>query len=244
MAHHLDRSGGSLDGATPDAHEGDLAWDSVDMTRDASVEGSTPDTTHDAGATADVLPPEYTWDRTFGDTFNDYITDVSVDNSGNIYVTGLFEGTVDLGGGNLTSTSGDQDVFVLSISTDGAHRWQTVLKGISMDSHIAVDSSGNVYVTGRFPGTVDLGAGDVTSNGLDDIYITSFSSMGVHRWQKALGGIGYDAGNAVAVDSDGNIYVTGTFEGVANLGGSNATSHGGSDAFVTSFLVSSATLNR
>ena len=53
---------------------------------------------------------------------------------------------------------------------------------------VAVDGSGNVYTTGYFEGTVDFGAGDVTSAGGRDGFVTKYNAAGVHQWTTTFGG--------------------------------------------------------
>ena len=77
-----------------------------------------------------------------------------VDGSGNVLVTGTFEGTVDFGGGPLTST-GVSDIFLAKYDPNGNHIWSQRFGGTSSESvrAIAVDGSGNVLVTGSFTAT-------------------------------------------------------------------------------------------
>ena len=111
----------------------------------------------------------------FGDTDQDVGYSVTVDSSGNIYTTGLFQGTVDFdpgaGTANLTSNGG-RDVFVSKLDSSGNYLWakswgSAADPGLNADDtsrSVAVDSSGNVYTTGYFQRTVDFdpGAGTTT----------------------------------------------------------------------------------
>ena len=83
---------------------------------------------------------------------------------------------------------------------------------------VAVDGSGNVYATGYFEGTVDFGAGDVTSAGGRDGFVTKYNAAGVHQWTNTFGSDLDAAGQGVAVDSAGNVYVTGYFVGIVDFG--------------------------
>ncbi len=83
---------------------------------------------------------------------------------------------------------------------------------------MAVDSSVNVYTTGYFSGTVNFGAGNVTSAGSFDVFVTKLNAYGIHQWSTTFGGTSSDySGYGVAVDSSGNVYTTGYFSGKVNL---------------------------
>ena len=74
---------------------------------------------------------------------------------------------------------------------------------------VAVDGSGNVYTTGVFVGTVDFGAGNVTSAGGYDVFVTKRNAAGAHQWTTTFGGTGQDYAREVAVDGSGNVHITG-----------------------------------
>ena len=173
------------------------------------------------------------WTTTFGGTSSDVGYGVAVDGSGNVHVTGHFNGTVNFGAGNVTAV-GASDVFVTKLNSSGAHQWTTTFGGTSNDRAyvVAVDGSGNVHVTGYFSGTVDFGAGDVTSAGATDGFVTKLNSSGAHQWTTTLGGTGNDYGWGVAVDGSGNVHVTGYFDNTVDFGAGDVTSAGGYDGFV------------
>jgi hypothetical protein len=159
-----------------------------------------------------------------------------VDTGGNVYVTGHFNGKVDLGGGVLVSTGG-KDAFVASYTSTGQHRWSKRFGGTFQDGGygIAVDGAGNVTVTGFFSLTADFGGGGLTSAGITDIFIASYTSAGNHRWSRRFGSTSKDSGNDVAVDKSGNVYATGHFVGTADFGGGGLASAGTYDIFVASY---------
>jgi uncharacterized delta-60 repeat protein len=86
----------------------------------------------------------------------------------------------------------------------GGPYWIGVLTGATTDQGygITVDSSGNVYATGRT---------DSQSAGSYDVLITKYNNSGVIQWQRILGGASADVGRGIAVDSSGNVYITGDY---------------------------------
>ena len=178
---------------------------------------------------------------TFGSTDTDHGHGVAVDGSGNVYVTGNFEGTVDFGAGNVTS-NGSYDVYVTKYNSAGAHQWTTTFGGTGYDhaSGVAVDGSGNVYVTGYFNNTVDFGAGNVNAGDDPDAFVTKLNAAGVHQWTNTFGGTGNDIGRGVGVDGSGNVYTSGYFVGTVDFGAGDVTSNGSWDGFVTKYNAAGA----
>ena len=97
---------------------------------------------------------------------------------------------------------------------------------------IAVDSSGNTYITGSFYETVDFGGINKTSAGGSDIFALKLDSSSALQWVNNFGGINNDVGLGIDIDSSGNSYITGYFQNTVNFGGGNVTSVGSTDIFV------------
>ena len=103
--------------------------------------------------------------------------------------------------------------------TDSRHLWSKSFGGSKDDvvTSIAVDSSGNVYITGSFESsTIDFGGSALTNmNAPDysDIFTVRFDSNGNYKWGKRFGGSSADEGYSVSADSFGNLYATGYFQG-------------------------------
>jgi hypothetical protein len=148
-------------------------------------------------------------------------TGIAVDNSGNSYVTGYFDGSATFGAGEanqttLTSASAN-DVFVAKYNSSGALQWAKRAGGVGFDEAygIAVDGSGNSYVTGYFDGSATFGAGEANqtiltaAGGSLDIFVAKYNSSGALQWAKRAGGMVDEAGYGIAVDGSGNSYVTG-----------------------------------
>jgi hypothetical protein len=166
------------------------------------------------------------WARAMGGANRDEGIRIAVDNAGNVYTTGYFNGTADFDPGpdayNLTAV-GQDDIFISKLDSSGNFVWAKAMGGTNDESGsgIALDSAGNVYITGYFDGKVDFDPGPekyyLTSAGLDDIFISKLDSNGDFVWAKAMGGTSVDDGVDIAVDSTGNIYITGLFTGTVDF---------------------------
>ncbi len=149
---------------------------------------------------------------------------VAVDPQGNVYLTGFNGGTaaqfhsaVTLPAPSGGSGGGGSEVFVVKMNSTGtALTYSVVLGGGQTDvgGGIAVDSSGNAYVTGYTSSTnfpVSAGAAQNTIHGGTNAFITKVNSAGnALTYSTYLGGNGNDWGRAIAVDQSGNAHVTGT----------------------------------
>lgn len=151
---------------------------------------------------------------------------LAVDQSGNVYSTGVFEYTVDFDPGsnvfNLTAMGG-YDIFVSKLNADGNFVWAKRLGGPVNDfsSAIATDANSNVYVTGHFEGVADFDPSLYTlsfySAGGYDIFTVMLGASGVLNWAKQQGGIENDYAFAISVDASQSVYTTGYFHGTADF---------------------------
>lgn len=186
------------------------------------------------------------WAKQMGGTQADLAYALAVDASGNIYTTGVFYGTADFDPGpgtfNLSNT-GVENAFISKLDTDGNFIWAKRIGGtLAADGYsIAVDASGNVYTTGFFVGTVDFDPGigifNLSSAGIEDIFISKLDSTGNFVWAKRMGGTDGDVGHSIAVDASGNVYTTGDFWGTVDFnpgsGTFNLSSAGNDDIFIS-----------
>jgi hypothetical protein len=181
------------------------------------------------------------WSQRFGSASTDFGNSVAVDASGHAFVTGYFNETVDFGGGDRVSAGG-ADIFVAKYDAGGVHQWSQRFGSASTDfgNSVAVDASGNVFVTGFFNNTVDFGGGNLASAGVADIVVAKYDAGGTPQWSQRFGSTGDDRGYSVAMDASGDVLVTGYFSGTVNFGGGSLVSAGSSDIFVAKYGVSPA----
>lgn len=176
------------------------------------------------------------WSQRFGDASAQEAYSLATDESGQVIVTGAFDGTANFGGVNLTS-AGAKDIFVAKFDEDGVHQWSKRFGDASdnVARSVATDPFGYVIVAGDFFGTVDFGGGALTSAGFGDIFIVKFDAAGVHQWSKRFGDSFGQNAHGVATNSDSDAIITGALAGTVNFGGSDLTSAGGVDIFVAKF---------
>ena len=175
---------------------------------------------------------------------------VTNDRAGNVYVTGSLVGTADFDPGpnvtNLSST-GDRDAFVAKYTKAGALAWAKDLRGtgassVAQGGAVAVDASGNVFLSGTYTGTVnfdpnatDAAATFTSPQGGNDVFIAKYDPNGNVLWVRDVAGSAgaIDEGYALAVDGSGNVAVAGSFQNTATFGTTALTSGGSFDSFVT-----------
>jgi sugar lactone lactonase YvrE len=193
------------------------------------VSGDGPTTTSDPIST---LPPDITgtvqWGARIAGTGTEVANSLSVDGSGNVYVTGDYNSnplTLYNSDGSAFATtlpnSGLQDCFVTKYNTSGTIQWGARIAGTGSEEGVgvSVDGSGNVYVTGRYdsnPVTLYNSDGSafattLANSGNYDCFVAKYNTSGSVQWGARIAGTGGDRGYAISVDGSGNLYVTGSY---------------------------------
>ena len=132
------------------------------------------------------------WAVSAGASEWDFGCEITVDATGNSYVTGNFQGTATFGSYSITS-AGDDDIFVAKMGNSGNWLWVTQAGGTDGDGGvgITIDDTGNSYVTGRFQGTAIFGSFTQTSSGADDIFVARWMQMetvnGLQKQEEVVG---------------------------------------------------------
>jgi hypothetical protein len=177
------------------------------------------------------------WATRLGATGYDEGRGIATDSAGNVYVTGYYSGNTTFGGITLTSNAGSSDAFVVKYDTSGTAQWaESIGGGLSDHGYgIAADSSGNVYVTGRYNGNITIGTTQLTNAGGEDAFVAKYNTSGIVQWARKISGTGSDRGNDIVTDSAGNVYVTGYYENTITIGSTQLTSVGSFDVFVAKY---------
>lgn len=175
------------------------------------------------------------WVRQLGTTGDDRAYGAAVDGSGHVAVVGFSTGTLP---GAPVANAGVADAFVASYDTSGTVRWvrEFGTAGDDRAEGVTADASGNVYVTG-YSGGVLPGSSDL-NKGAADAFVTKYDTSGNRVWVREIGTSVDDVGYGIALNSCGDIYVSGRTRGSLAAPGATA---GGMDAFLAKFSASGST---
>lgn len=157
----------------------------------------------------------------------DFASNAVTDSGGNVYVSGLFRGTVDFDPGAATvslSSLGGQDVFVAKYSPTGTLYWARRIGGADdqwpIARAIALDHSGHLYVHGGFQGPTDFDGDNIvdattvnhpqgTSPQTDAFVMQLETATGVTSWTRTYGGDYDEQWQGIDVDADGSVWLSG-----------------------------------
>ena len=164
------------------------------------------------------------WAKKSGGIGSDAGRAISVNNLGEIFITGYFEGTAYFDSEVLIDSN--SKVFITKYDVDGNVIWAketNVRYGRGLGPHIASDDFGNCFITTHME----------SSRGTN-IYVAKYDSNGDMVWSRIIdsqpqytGNYTYDYGRGIAVDSIGNVFVAGTFDDILNFASDTLNCSGG-----------------
>ncbi len=179
----------------------------------------------------------YLWVKGIGGSWEDHVHNIALDTNGNIFVTGLLTPASDAFFGIDTLHAYPGDIFLAKYNSAGIEQWAKMAGGSTLDevNAIAVDNAGNAYLTGDFQNVATFGSHTLGNNGGQDIFISKYNSSGTILGSTSVGGPSDDVARGIALDGNGDLYITGSFKDTCKFGGVTANrliSAAGSDAFV------------
>lgn len=190
------------------------------------------------------------WAKQIGGTLEENAQNILVDNNGNIYISGYFNGTVDFDPGpgiaNITST-GAQDIYFAKFDSNGNYLWAKSIgdANTNMNIGLAIGTTG-LYIAGYYSGSVDFDPGpgntSLTCAGGFDAYFAKYDlSNGNFIWAKRFGGGGSDYCYSISLDNNDNCYIAGVYDGTVDFnpgpGFAGLTSLGLGDCYLAKYDV-------
>jgi hypothetical protein len=176
-------------------------------------------------ATAD---PTLEWVSAGGGTKNDKTRAICFDRTGSVFLAGEMTGDGKFADIEVKSL-GDMDFVLAKLDANGRFQWVRTLGGSKTDRGygVATDAAGNAYVTGHFQSTDAVVNGAQLPNAGDyDVFVARYDPDGKLLWIRTAGGAGYDYGHGIAVDSAGDVVVSGAVVGPAQFGETAAAVEG------------------
>ncbi|MBL0288184.1 MAG: SBBP repeat-containing protein [Bacteroidetes bacterium] len=185
------------------------------------------------------------WGTYYGGDNTDFGQGVVTDNVGNVYLAGLTEGSTNLAtvGAHQSVYNDNNDAFLVKFNPSGNRIWATYYGGLDeeLETKVAADNTGNVYITGRTQSTSSIataGAFLTSYSGDDDVYLVKFNSLGVRQWGTYYGGLNFEIEPVIATDLNGNVYLAGQTNStnlMSTAGVVQTTLGGSDDGFLAKF---------
>jgi hypothetical protein len=162
------------------------------------------------------------WAKSVGGSGHDNISALAIDGSGDNYVAGYFTETMMVGGvANPITSVGGSDIFVAKFGPAGAAKWVRQIGGPGQEfifGTLDVGPGGEVVVASRANEDVLVEGVTLPAGGQSDIFIVKYGTDGTLKWAKRLGDAGDQYIESIVIDSDGNIILTGQFNGSIDFG--------------------------
>ncbi len=205
------------------------------------------------GSESDALVVKYgpggnlIWSKGLGGTGADEVLVMDLDNSGNVYIAGYYEGVANFEGSDLTAI-GTYDLFIAKYDSTGQHLWSKSFGGIDEGTQIqmSVDDAGNnIAISGFFSDSIDLGTGMLHAPGSTSPFVALLNSSGDALWSYTFGGNSSDRATAILLANTGDVYLAGVTSGTnvdvdPGIGTYYISSFGSSDIYLIRYDITGA----
>jgi len=173
---------------------------------------------HFFGGFSDVFLAKYNssgdllWAKSAGGVDDDEGKAITIDPSGNIFLTGGYGSPINFDGNFLTSPD-QYGSFLASYDSNGNFLWAKNVADSPVVStwKISHDNSHHIYVVGEFVDTTIVAGDTLRSHGNNDMFLAKYDDLGNAIWGRSAGGEDYDGAHNVTVDAEDNVYVIGEY---------------------------------
>ncbi|MGZ3920829.1 MAG: SBBP repeat-containing protein [Bacteroidia bacterium] len=197
------------------------------------------------GATSDIFVAKYDgagnslWAQAGNGTGVDKGQGISSDASGNVYITGSIGSNPTTFGTTTINNVGYSNIFIAKYDASGTSLWVKRAGGTSYDYGfgIVTDAAGNSYITGSYDTQFMFGTTTVINAGASDIYVAKYDASGTVLWvTTSTGGPSNELCTGIALNSSGNLFVTGSYVSSSVSLGTNTLTTTGTREVLTAKL--------
>lgn len=176
------------------------------------------------------------WAKSYQGLDNDFPSDISVDQNGNIYITGYSKSPdINFGSITLNNLGSRYAIYLAKIDSTGQEQWAYSTGGDFDGRGLGVtnDLSGNLYLTGGFSSpSISFGSSILYGNNVTTYFLVKFDSSGNVIWSTSKNN---GTGHAVTTDAENSVYVAGSYQGTLNLGSVSLGISDSLDAFIAKY---------
>jgi hypothetical protein len=170
------------------------------------------------------------WTKVFATPGADVESEIDIDNSGSLYVSGVYYGGTAIFDSDTLHSAGASDFFIAKFDENGNYQWARN-GNASIDAKaygLICDGDGNTYISGSFHGTADFGTFTQTSLTTEDMFIARYNTNGDCMGVRHTG----QAGGYDVTTYSGSVFVAGYYFNTVNFDTHSVTSLGGDDVYV------------
>ncbi|QQR90796.1 MAG: hypothetical protein IPJ88_03400 [Myxococcales bacterium] len=186
----------------------------------------------------------HNWSFSRGSNGVDEAVGLAVDDDGHLVASGNYRGTINFGGGPLSSAgTTDSNIYLASFYTNnGSLYWAKSFGSQLSDdslSSLALDANGRIFVAGNFSYIINFGLGDMFTAGIQgttDIFLASFQFNGTPRFATRYGGTNNENGPRMAVGQDGLFFLWGVTASTFAIEGDFVGRESGNDIYISGFV--------
>lgn len=154
------------------------------------------------------------WAKSAGGYDLDKAHSVATDSEGNSVIVGSFRGLINFGSYELSDIFYSySDIFIVKVDLSGNVLWAHSAGSFYEDEATSVSFShdGGIIMTGRFQDTIHFQNTTLVSLGNYDIFVTKYDTNGNLLWATSIGGNSFEGVNSCTSDTEGSVYIAGSF---------------------------------